>query len=230
VLGFGWALLQPVFQIVVISVIFGSFLRIPSGNLPYPIFSYAAILPWTLFSGSISSAVPSIVTNMHLMTKIYFPREILPIAAIFARFIDFGIASLVFIGLMVYYQIPLYSTVVYIPILLLIQTVLAFGLGLLGSAVSVFLRDISFAVPLVMQLWMYATPIIYPVSMVPDEWIGLYRLNPMVGIITSYRRVLLEGQVPQAEDLITASLVSILLFILSYIYFKYLEMNMADII
>jgi len=166
-LGFGWALIQPIFQMVVISIIFGGFLRVPSEGVPYPIFTYVAILPWTFFSGAINAAVPSILTNMQLVTKIYFPREILPLSAIMSRIVDFVIASFVFIALMWWYEIPVHVTLIFVPVLVIIQIILAMGVGLMGAAVSVFLRDISFAIPLAMQLWMYATPVIYPISPTP---------------------------------------------------------------
>lgn len=230
VLGFGWALVQPLFSLVVISVVFGSFVHVPSDGVPYPIFSYTALLPWALFANSVSSAVPSILNNMHLVTKIYFPREILPLSAILARLVDFAIASIVFVGLMVWYRMPVHVTLVYVPLLLVIQIVLALGVGLMGAAISVFLRDISFAIPLGLQLWMYATPVIYPLSMVPDQWRAIYQINPMVGIIDSYRRVLLLGQPPDLGLLGFSTLVSVLLCILAYAYFKKLEIAMSDVI
>lgn len=230
VLGIGWALVQPVFQMIIITVIFGNFMRVPSQGVPYPVFAYAAILPWSLFSDSISAAVPSIRRNMHLVTKIYFPREILPLSAILARLVDFAIASLIFLGLMLWYRIPLHATLIFVPLLLAIQVVLALGVSLLGAAISVFLRDISFAIPLGMQLWMYATPVIYPLSMVPDRWRSLYFLNPMAGIIESYRQVVLHGQSPDFRYLSVAACGSLLLCAIAYAYFKRLEMAMADII
>lgn len=229
-LGFGWALIQPFIQMVVISIIFGYFLQIPSGDIPYPIFSYVAILPWTLFSGSISSAVPSVIVNMELVNKIYFPREIIPLSAILSRMVDFAIASLVFVGLMLFYRIPLAPTILYVPLLLVIQITLAIGVGLLGSAISVFFRDISFAVPLGMQIWMYATPVIYSIASVPEEWRGLYLLNPMAGIIASYRQVILYGENPNISYLIISALVSVIICVFAYVYFKRLEMAMSDII
>lgn len=230
VLGFGWALIQPVFQMIIISIIFGNFLRVPSDGMPYPIFAYVAILPWTLFSSSIAMAVPSLRTNMELITKIYFPREIIPLSAIFARLVDFSIATLVFVGLMVWYRIPVHLTLLFVPILLVIQIALAIGVSLLGAAISVFLRDVSFAIPLGMQIWMYATPVIYPLNMVPERWRPLYLLNPMAGIINAYRQVVLHGEWPDLGCLGLSALASLLLCAVAYVYFKRLEMAMSDII
>lgn len=229
-LGFGWALIQPIFQMVVISIVFGSFLRVPSGDVPYPIFAFVAILPWTLFAGAINAAVPSILGNMQLVTKIYFPREILPISAALARLVDFTIALVVFAALMIWYDIPLYNTVVYVPLLLVIQMLLALGIGLLGSAVTVFVRDISFAIPLAMQIWMYLSPVIYPLSEVPPRWRVLYMLNPMTGVIDSYRRVVLQGQPPDPTYLAIAAAMALVVFLVAFVYFKRVEMAMSDII
>jgi len=229
VLGFGWALIQPVFQVVVISVIFGKFIQVPSDGIPYPIFAYTALLPWMLFASSVSSAIPSVTGNMYLVTKIYFPREILPLSAILTRVVDFAIASLVFVALMIWYDIPAHSSLIYVPLLLLVQTLLALGISLLGAAVSVFLRDISFALPLAMQLWMYASPVIYPLSIVPERWRNLYLLNPMAGIIDSYRRTMLFGKPPDLAYLGIAAALSVGLCLLAYGYFKKLEMSMSDV-
>lgn len=230
-LGFGWAVITPVVQMVVISIIFGGFLGVSSPDgIPYPVFTYIAILPWTLFTGQISAAVPSVLANMQLVTKIYFPREILPLSAGLGRLVDFAVATLIFVGLAIWYDLQIHSTWLLIPLLLFIQIVFALGIGLLGAAISVFLRDISFAIPLLMQLWMYATPIIYPLSEVPDRILPVYMLNPMAGIITAYRAIILEGQLPDWGYLGYATAVSIVLFIIAYLYFKRLEMAMSDII
>lgn len=229
-LGFGWALIQPLVQIVVIAIIFGSILRVPTNGIPYPIFAFAAMLPWNFFSASLTASVPSIFANMELVNKIYFPREFIPLSAILARLIDFLIASIIYVALMIYYQIPLYPTLIYVPLLLIIQIMLSIGLGLLGSSISVFVRDISFAVPLLMQIWMYASPVIYPLTLVPERWRPLYLLNPMAGIIHSYRMVMLEGLPPDLNYLGFSALFSIILCVLAYVYFKRIEMAMSDII
>jgi lipopolysaccharide transport system permease protein len=214
----------------VINIIFGNILRVPTNGIPYPIFAFAAMLPWNFFAASITASVPSIFANMDLVNKIYFPREFIPLSAIAARFLDFVIATLIYIALMIYYQIPLYSTLVYVPLLLLIQILLSIGLGLLGSSISVFMRDISFAVPLVMQIWMYASPVIYPLEMVPERWRTLYLLNPMAGVIHSYRVVMLEGRPPDLGYLGLSAVFSVLLCVFAYTYFKRIEMAMSDII
>lgn len=230
VLGFGWALVVPVVQMLVISVVFGNFLGISSGDVPYPLFSYTALLPWTLFSASILAAVPSVSHNIDLVTKIYFPREVLPISAILARLVDFAIASLVFVILLIFYRAEVYITILFVPVLLLVQIILAIGIGLLGAAMNVFLRDISFAIVLIMQIWMYATPVIYPQTMVPEKWRMIYSINPMVGIIESYRRVVLYGLPPDYPQLAYSSVVALVSIIFGYLFFKKVEMSMSDVI
>ena len=230
VLGAGWAVIQPLIQMAVISTIFGGLLRVPSDGVPYPVFAFAALAPWTMFSQSITAAVPSLRGNMDLVTKVYFPREILPISAILARLIDFGAAFLVFLGMLLWYGMPAQGTMILLPLLLLIQITLAAGLSLWGAAVGVFVRDVSFAVPLGLQIWMYMSPVIYPLSMVPPKWRPIYLLNPMAGIIDAYRNVMLAGVWPNWTSLAYAAAASLLLFVTAYIYFKRVEMAMSDII
>ena len=229
-LGAAWAILQPLSSTIIFSIIFSRIVRVPTDGIPYPIFYYSALLPWTFFVTSISTGVPSLVNNMNLVTKIYFPREIVPLAAILASLVDFLIASLIFIGMMIFYQLPVTPSFVYIPLILLIQVILMAGIVLLGSALNVFYRDIRFILPLGLQLWMYLCPIIYPLSRVPERFRFLYMLNPMATVIDSYRRVILQAQLPQATYLLCAISVSIILFLASYYYFKKAETVFADII
>ena len=230
VLGGTWAILQPLSLMLIFSVIFTYFVRVPTEGIPYPIFSYSALLPWTFFAASVSFAVPSLVANMNLVTKIYFPREVLPISAVVASLLDFLIAALVFVGMMLFYQFPLRVTLVLVPVLLFIQILLTLGIVLLASAVNVFYRDIRFVVPLAVQLWMYVTPIIYPVGLVPERFRGLYMLNPMAGLIESYRAITLHGIWPNWNYLGIAALVSGGVFVLGYSYFKQVEWQFADLI
>ena len=167
---------------------------------------------------------------MSLIGKIYFPREILPLSAILTRTVDFFFASFVFIGLMIWYRMPVHFSLIYVPLLLIIQTLLALGMALLGASVSVFIRDISFALPLVLQIWMYITPVIYPMSLVPDRWRKIYALNPMVGIVDSYRRVVLFGEAPDLKYLGLATLLTTILCFLAFRYFKKLEKIMSDVL
>jgi lipopolysaccharide transport system permease protein len=228
--GAAWAVLQPLVLMLMFTVVFSYFARMPTDGVPYPIFSYTALLPWTFFATSISFAVPSLVASMNLVTKIYFPREILPVASVAAAFVDFLVASIVFLGLMVVYRVPLRATLLWVPAILTIQIGLTLGIVLAAATLNVWYRDIRFVVPLGVQLWMYASPVIYPVTLVPKHWRTLYMLNPMAGIITSYRRVILQGQPPEMQYLGLSAAVALLGMLLGYRYFKRSESRFADII
>jgi lipopolysaccharide transport system permease protein len=229
-MGAAWAILQPLSATLILTVIFSRFVRVPTDGIPYPIFYYSALLPWTFFASSITFGVSSLVSNMSLVTKIYFPREILPLSAVLASMVDFLIASLIFVGMMVFYQVPLNASLICMPLLLLIQIVFTLGVVLLASAMNVFYRDVRFVVPLGLQLWMYLTPIIYPLSMVPPQFRAVYMLNPMASIIDSYRRIILLGEWPAFPYLALGGLVSVVLVIVAYWYFKRSEAVFADII
>jgi lipopolysaccharide transport system permease protein len=229
-LGVAWAILQPVALTLVFTVIFSYLARVPSDGAPYPIFAYTALLPWTLLSTSIGFAVPSLINNTNLVTKIYFPKEILPLGAIGAALLDFLVATLVFVGLMILYEIPLNLHLLWLPLLIVIQIALIAGVSLVAAAINVFYRDVRFLVPLSLQIWMYASPIIYPVSLVPEKVRALYMLNPMAGLINSYRRVVLDGMDPVLSELLLAAAVSIAICAFGYGYFKKVEPEFADII
>jgi lipopolysaccharide transport system permease protein len=232
VLGAAWAVLQPLALMLMFTFVFSQIARIPTDQ-PYPIFSYTGLLPWTLFATSISFGVNSLINNMNLVTKTYFPREVLPFGVIGAALFDFLIASSIFVLLMVYYQIPVTIHFLWIPVFIIIQIFLMLGVILIGSALTVFYRDVRYVVPLGIQLWFYATPIIYPIKMVEEnlpQYRSLYALNPMVGIVQSYRDVILEGVPPNFTDLGIAAAVSVTLFIVAYIIFKRLEVLFNDLI
>lgn len=228
ILGGAWAVLQPVVLMLAYTIVFSLFIRLPSGGIPYPIFSYTALLSWTFLASSVTFAVPALINNLSLVTKVYFPREILPIASVGAAFIDFIIALVPFVALFIWYRIPATPTMFWVPALVLIQIALVLGIVLPASAMLVFYRDIRFIIPLAIQLWLYATPVIYPISVVPERFRLLYAVNPMVGIIDSYRRVLLQGVAPNPEYLGMSIVVSVVLAIAGYAYFKHSEESFAD--
>jgi len=229
-LGVGWAILQPLAFTLMFTLVFSYVVQVPTDGIPYPIFSFTAMLPWTLFATSISFGVSTLVGNMNLVTKIYFPREVLPLAAIAAAFVDFLVASLIYVVMLLWYRMPIYPTVLLLPVLVAIQLALTIGVVLIGSAGLVFYRDIRFLVPLGLQLWLYASPVIYPASMIPAQWQWLYQLNPMVGILEGYRAILLHGQLPSLSSLVAATLISFVLLIVGYAWFKRVEPTFADLI
>lgn len=230
ILGAAWAILQPLSMMAIFTVIFSLFAKMPSDGIPYPIFSYSALLPWTLFSSALSYGIPSLVYNLNLVVKTYFPREVLPIGVVGASLLDYLIASSIFLVMMIYYDYPLRLTMLWIPVILLIQLMLALGVAFIGSALLVFYRDVRFIIPLGTQLWFYATPIIYSSSIIPERFQTIYALNPMVGVINAYRRVILYGENPVWSELGLAAVVSVIIFVLGYYIFKRLEVSFADLI
>lgn len=229
-LGGAWAVLQPVAQVAILTLVFTRFVPIDTSPVPYAVFSYVAVLPWTFFSTGVTDMVSSLVDNMSLVTKIYFPREIFVFGAVLARLVDFLIASLVLLALMVYFQLPLFSPAwLLLPGVLLVQLTLMAGLGLLGAAIHVFYRDIRYVLLLGLQLWLYLSPVIYPASRIPEDLRDLYYLNPMAGVLTAYREILLHGQLP-GQYLLTAALIAVVLFVVGYAVFKRLELQFADVV
>jgi lipopolysaccharide transport system permease protein len=195
------------------------------------LFSYAALLPWTFFSTSLSFAVPSLIANSHIITKIYFPREIVPLASVLAAFLDFVIAAAIFVAMLAFYRVAPTWNVFYVAPLLAIQIAFTAGVCLLLSAFTVMYRDVRHALPLAIQIWMFVTPILYPASVVPERWRAWYfALNPMAVIIDGYRRAVIQGLPPELKYLALAAAVSLLLLLCGYKYFKSLERDFADII
>lgn len=229
-LGAIWAILQPLVLMVVFTIVFSRFARVETGDIPYPIFSYTALLPWTLLSSGINYGVPSLINNLNLVVKTYFPREVLPIGAVGASFLDFLVASSIFIVMLLYYRIEITWTVLWLPLVLFLQLLLILGISFLGSSLIVLYRDVRFIVPLGLQLWLYLTPVIYPVTLVPEQYLPLYMLNPMAGIITAYRQIIIYGQPPTLTYLMISGVEAVLVFFLGYLIFKKLEVNFADII
>ncbi|MFN2233141.1 MAG: ABC transporter permease [Anaerolineales bacterium] len=229
-LGWLWAIAQPVASVLILTIIFTRFVPIDTGTIPYPVFSYVAVVPWTFFANSLTDMTSSLISNMDLMTKIYFPREVLPISAMLARLMDFGIAYLILLVLMFIYRIPVnFSALMFLPLVLAIQIILITGLGLALSAANVFFRDVGSVLGLVMSLWFYASPIIYPITTIPEQYRSLYFLNPMAGILEAYRDILINGQIPGAY-MIPAIVISLVLLAFGYWFFKRVEFLFADIV
>jgi len=230
VLGVCWAILQPISMMLIFTFIFSFIARMPSEGLPYAVFTYTALLPWNYFSTGVSNATNSLVSHAQFVTKVYFPREILPITYIVAALFDFGVASLLLACLMFYYHIPLTVNALYVAPIILVLTGFALAMSFLLSATQVRFRDIGVAVPLLLQVWLFATPVIYPLSAVPQRWRPFYKLNPMVGIIESFRRVILTGAPPESRSLLLSAVIAVILLVASYVYFKLSEATMADFV
>ncbi len=229
-LGAAWAILQPFMTMVVFSIFFGSLAKVPSDGVPYPIFSYTALIPWTLFSKALQDASRSLVNNSHMITKVYFPRMILPLASILAGVVDFLIAFVVLLGMMVYYKVVPTANIWTIPLFLLLALVTAVGVSLWLSALNVLYRDINYVLPFLTQFWMYLTPIAYSSSLVPEEWQLIYALNPMTGVVEGFRWALLgTGQGPGMLTLVSSG-IALFLLITGMFYFKRMERLFADMV
>jgi len=229
-LGASWAILQPFLTMIVFSIFFGNLAKVPSDGVPYPIFSYTALIPWTLFSKALQDASRSLVANRHMITKVYFPRMILPLSSVMAGLVDFLIAFVVLLGMMWYYKIPPTANVWVLPIFLLLALVTAVGVGLWLSALNVLFRDINYVLPFLTQFWMYLTPVAYPSSMVPTEWQVIYALNPMAGVIEGFRWALLGTGQPPGIMTLVSSIAAVVLLISGMFYFRRMERLFADMV
>jgi lipopolysaccharide transport system permease protein len=231
ILGIAWAIVQPLSLMLIYTLIFTFIARVPtSGDVAYPVLLYAALLIWTYFASALTNATNSLVSHNHLVTKVYFPREILPLTYVIAALFDLAIASPVLLGLMLYYSVPLTFNVLYAIPIVVIMTMFITAVTFVFSAAQVRFRDIGMALPLLLQIWMFATPIVYPLSAVPERFRTLYMLNPMVGVVENFRRVLVEAAPPNFYELGVSALVAAILFPLSYIFFKHVEATIADVI
>jgi lipopolysaccharide transport system permease protein len=229
-IGATWAVLQPLLTMAVFTAVFGKFARIPSDGLPYPIFAYSALLPWNFFSGALTRSVSSVVGSANLITKVYFPRLTIPIAATVAGAVDFAVAFVVLLGMMLWFRISPTWGVVVLPFFLLLALAAALAAGLWFSALNVKYRDVGHAIPVVVQLWMFASPLFYPVSLVPAKWRLLYSLNPMVGVIEGFRWALLGKARPDLVLLGIGVVVVALLLLTGVAYFRRTERAFGDVI
>jgi lipopolysaccharide transport system permease protein len=229
-LGAAWAVIQPVFTMVVFSLFFGRLAGVPSDGLPYPIFSFAALVPWTFFSNGVTQSANSMVSNQNLVRRVYFPRLAIPLATILAGLVDFAIAFVVLIGMMVYYGTPLTAQVVWILPLLLLALVTALGVGLWLSALNVQYRDVRYVTPFLTQAWLFITPIAYPSSLLSEPWRTLYALNPMAGVVEGFRWALLGAETAPGSMVLVSSLAALAILVGGAFYFRRMERTFADVI
>jgi len=229
IFGAAWAILQPFFTMIVFSVFFGRLAKMPSDGIPYPIFAYCALLPWSYFAGALDRASNSLVGSSHLITKVYFPRLAIPISAVAAGLVDFGIAFVVLLGMMVYYGFAPTTAALTLPFFLLLAVATALAVGLWLSALNVQYRDVRYTIPFLTQFWLFATPIAYPSSLVPERWRAWYGLNPMAGVVEGFRWALL-GKEPPGPLLVVSTIVVVLLLIGGLYYFRRMEKTFADVV
>jgi len=229
VLGAAWAVLQPLLTMLIFSVIFGQLAKLPSDGFPYPIFTFAALLPWQVFAFSLTNSSSSLVNSENLISKVYFPRLIIPIASVLPSLVDFAISFLVLAGMMIFYQIPLSPRLLSLPFFLALAVASALAVGLWLSALNVQYRDIRYVIPFLTLFWQYATPVAYSASLIPEKWRLLYGLNPMTGVVEGFRWALLgSGQV--SGLLWVSTTIIVLLFLSGLAYFKRMEATFADVI
>ena len=228
-LGIAWAIIQPLFLMVVFSLFFGGLAQIPSDGVPYPLFSLAALLPWTLFAEGMTRSTISMVSNAGIMTKVYFPRLIMPAASIMSPLVDFCVAFGILIIMMAYYGFVPTINVIFLPLLVVFAMMTSLAVGLWLSALNVKYRDFQYTVPFLIQIWMFASPVVYPASMVPEQFRFLYALNPMTGVIEGFRWALLGTNPPSMMIFISLGVV-IALLVSGVFYFRRMEQYFADIV
>ncbi len=228
-LGAGWAIIQPLMTTVVFTIFFGHLAKVPSDGLPYPVFSLMALVPWTYFASALAGCSTSLSGYQHIISKVYFPRLIIPIGAVIAPLVDFAIGFVILIGFMMWYRITPGPSIVWLPALMLLALATAASVGVWLAALNVRYRDVRYVVPFVVQLWMFATPVAYPASLVPARWRAVYGLNPMAGVIEGFRWALAGGPAPGIITVVSAAVV-VVLIAGGAIYFRRLEGTFADVI
>jgi lipopolysaccharide transport system permease protein len=230
VLGVAWAVLQPVMTMVVFSIFFGKLAKVPTDGIPYPLFAFCALLPWQLFAYALTYSSNSLVDNANVLKKVYFPRLILPFSAVISGLVDFAIAFVVLVGMMAYYGMFPGWSVVALPLFIMLALAAALSVGLWLSALNVKYRDIRYTIPFLAQLWLFASPVAYSSSMVPEKWQALYGINPMVGVVEGFRWVLLDKSAPPGPMLIVSVVTTAVLLVGGLFYFRRMEKSFADII
>ncbi len=230
ILGILWAILQPLFSMVIFSIFLGNLAKVPSDGLPYPIFNFAALVPWTFFSGGITQAANSLVASSNLVKKVYFPRLAIPISAVASGLIDFFLAMFVLAGLMIFYQIFPGWKALFLPILIGLLFLATLGIGLWLTVLNVQFRDVRYAVPFLVQAWMFASPTVYPSSLLSEPWRTLYGINPMTGILEGFRWALLEPSNFSWNMFLLSVISTIILFSSGLIYFRRMEKMFADVV
>ena len=229
VLGAAWAVIQPLFTMVIFTIFFGKFAGMPSDGIPYPLFAYAGILPWTFFSTGILTSGTSMVGNANLITKVYFPRILIPAAAVAGGLVDFAVALVILVGLLIYYRVSVSWSLALFPVLTLLMTLLELGVGMWVAALNIRYRDVRYALPFLVQLWIFVTPVIYPSSLVPERWRWLLRLNPMTGIIEGYRASLFSRAFDW-KALAWSAMLTLAILSYSSFAFRKMERSFADVV
>jgi lipopolysaccharide transport system permease protein len=230
VLGPAWAIIQPFFTMVIFSLVFGKLAQIPSDGIPYPIFAFTALVPWTFFANGLTQASNSVVGSRALITKLYFPRLVTPIASTLSGAVDFFLAFVVLLGMMAFFGITPTQNIVWLPFLLLLALITALGVGLWLAAMNTQFRDVRLTIPFLTQAWMYATPIAYPSSLLSEFWRNIFALNPLVGVVEGFRWALLGADTAPGNMIMVSSMVAVGIFVSGAFYFRRLEKTFADVV
>lgn len=229
-LGAAWAVIQPLFMMIVFSVFFGKLARVPSDGVPYPVFTFCALLPWQVFANALTASSNSLVSNQNLITKVYFPRLVVPISAVLGGLVDFAIAFVILIGMLVFYGIVPGWQIVALPAFILFAIMTALAVGLWLSALNVQYRDVRYTINFLIQFWLFATPVAYPSSIVPEKWRVLYGLNPMAGVVEGFRWCLLSQRESPSPLVFVSALVVLVLLVGGLFYFRRMEQQFADVV
>lgn len=228
--GVAWAVMQPLFAMVVFSLFFGRLAKMPSDGVPYPVFSYAALVPWTFFANGLAQITNSLVRDTNLVTKVYLPRLVIPLAAALGGLVDFAVSFVVLLGLMVFYRIPVTANIVFLPLLVLLAVATSVGVGLWLSALNVQFRDVRYILPFIVQAWLFATPVVYPSSLLPAHWRVVYGLNPMAGVVEGFRWALLGTHTGPGPMIGVSALTVLVLLLTGAFYFRRMESQFADVV
>jgi lipopolysaccharide transport system permease protein len=230
VLGASWAVLQPFFTMLIFSIFFGKLARMPSDGVPYPLFAYVALVPWTFFANGLTLSSGSLIANQGLLRKVYFPRLVIPLAAVASGLLDFAIAFMVLLAMLFWYSVVPTWHVVWVPALVVLALVTALGAGLWFSALSVMYRDVQYIVPFLVQVWLYSTPIVYPASLVPAGWRTVYAINPMVGVVEGFRWALLGTGTAPGPMILVSALAALALTFGGLVFFRRMERTFSDMV
>jgi ABC-type polysaccharide/polyol phosphate export permease len=230
VLGYAWAFINPLSQMIILSFVFSTIVRVPSGDAgtPYPLFFFVGLIPWLFFSGAVSAGTDSVVNASSLVTKVYFPREVLPTAAVVTKLVDLGFGMIILAMLMVYYGKLPADTSYWFPLLFFIHMIFTLGLTFPLAALNLYFHDVRFLVGVALYLWFYLTPIIYPIDIVPEKYLWVFELNPNSLFINAYRRVILYGEAPGLDNVLIGALIAAVTFVVGYYLFKRMEAGFAD--
>ena len=229
-LGAAWAILQPTATMLIFSLFFGRLVKVPSDGVPYPLFAFTALVPWTFFANGLNQSSNSLIASANLLKKVYFPRLAIPVATVLAGVVDFILAFAVLLLLMAYYRVSPTINIIWTPLLLVLAFVTSLGVGLWMSALNVKYRDVRYVVPFLLQIWFFSTPVAYPSSLLSEPWRTIYSLNPMVGVVEGFRWALLGTKTAPGLMLIASAVASVLILISGAFYFRYMEKTFADVV